>query len=172
MNGAKTTQATQIIAVVHENGQPALCEYHLNAIVWEVAEGRYRGIRGCDVCLHDEIGALQHDRTRLVCLETDRRVDVGEEIKGLPLFGLGEIRSTSGGFNALLDAGQGPEEFIQRHVAGDWGDLDDQDRRANEEALRVGNRLLSAYRTKRGERIWVITEWDRSATTILLPDEY
>ena len=63
-------------------------------------------------------------------------------------------------------------EFLQRHVVGDWGQLDDHDRKENELGLQKGLRLLSAYRTHQGERIWLITEWDRSATTILLPSEY
>lgn len=61
---------------------------------------------------------------------------------------------------------------IKRHLAGDWGDLSDNDRIANEVALQEGERLLSAY-TKEGlPKIWIITEWDRSATTVLFPDEY
>ena len=59
-----------------------------------------------------------------------------------------------------------------RHKHGDWGDLCAEDRRENERALRVGSRLLSAYATRAGERLWVITGWDRSATTLLLPSEY
>lgn len=166
------SKATTIIAVVHEDGRPALCEYHLNAVLWEVAEGPYRGIRGCDVCLREEIGALQRDRTQFVCLETDQWIDAGEEIDGLPLFGLGLIRSTPGGFNALLDAGQRAEDFIRCHVTGDWGELDEHDVRMNERALCEGHRIFSVYRTRNGERLYVITEWDRSATTILLPCEY
>ena len=59
------------------------------------------------------------------------------------------------------------------HAAGDWGELDAQDHHANETALRIGERLLSAYTVPSpGRRVWVITEADRSATTILLPSEY
>jgi hypothetical protein len=57
-------------------------------------------------------------------------------------------------------------------MVGDWGVVDAEDKQANDEALKSGERLLSAYVIKSGERVWVITEADRSATTLLLPDEY
>ena len=57
-------------------------------------------------------------------------------------------------------------------MSGDWGDLDPFDQQQNEQAVTHGGRLLSAYRLKDGTRIWVITEWNRSATTLLLPEEY
>ena len=60
---------------------------------------------------------------------------------------------------------------LARHAVGDWGDLDDEDCRQNELALADGSRLFSAYGTG-PERFWVITEADRSATTVLLPDDY
>jgi hypothetical protein len=63
-------------------------------------------------------------------------------------------------------------EFVARHVRGDWGDCDDHDRQANEDALRNGERLFSVYRTVKGEKLWVITEADRSSTCVLLPEEY
>jgi hypothetical protein len=68
-----------------------------------------------------------------------------------------------------------PSEMMQglrRHARGDWGELDDEDRAANDVALKHGARLLSAYRTKAGTKFWIITEADRSATTVLLPEEY
>lgn len=61
---------------------------------------------------------------------------------------------------------------LARHMSGDWGDLDAEDKRHNDTALREGLRLLSAYRTVAGIRYWIITEHDRSATTILLPEDY
>lgn len=64
-------------------------------------------------------------------------------------------------------------EYIARHARGDWGIVDADDKRANDDALKVGARLLSAYMLRDGTtKIWIITEADRSATTILLPDEY
>lgn len=61
---------------------------------------------------------------------------------------------------------------LRRHAAGDWGEVDADDRRANDAALRDGTRLLSAYTSPAGTRFWVITEADRSVTTVLLPDDY
>ncbi len=87
-------------------------------------------------------------------------------------FALGRLLMTPGAERALAEAGQPWHLFIRRHAAGDWGEVDREDGVANEEALRCGARLLSAYTTARGARLWVITEADRSATTILLPDEY
>ena len=61
---------------------------------------------------------------------------------------------------------------LARHLHGDWGDVDEQDWEANDVALQEGTRLLSAYRSTAGEKFWIITEWDRSLTTILLPSDY
>jgi hypothetical protein len=77
------------------------------------------------------------------------------------------------GTGATLEAaGHHPFLFLARHSRGDWGELCPADKWANDRALREGDRLLSAYKTSTGERLWVITEADRSATTILLPSEY
>lgn len=89
-----------------------------------------------------------------------------------PRFSLGQIVATRGALRALGEAGQDPMLFVARHQAGDWGEIPDEDRQENELSLQQGFRLLSAYQTANGERIWVITEADRSATTILLPEEY
>lgn len=61
---------------------------------------------------------------------------------------------------------------LDRHLSGDWGEVCPADRRENDLSLREGFRLLSAYRTKAGVVFWVITEADRSVTTVLLPSEY
>ena len=87
-------------------------------------------------------------------------------------FPLGQVVSTPGALDALRRAGQEPWPFISRHVAGDWGELDEEDRRENELSVREGFRILSAYNLKDGTKIWIITEADRSSTTILLPEEY
>lgn len=89
-----------------------------------------------------------------------------------PKFSLGQIVATPGAFAALETAGHRPLEFLKRHVQGDWGELDPEDVEENELSLINGLRLLSAYTLKDGTRIWIITEADRSVTTILLPEEY
>jgi hypothetical protein len=61
---------------------------------------------------------------------------------------------------------------ITRHVSGDWGDVCPEDWKSNDDALIVGNRLLSSYKTEAGTKFWIITEWDRSMTTVLLPEDY
>ena len=61
---------------------------------------------------------------------------------------------------------------LDRHHQSDWGDVDREDWRANERALKHGERLLSAYHTADGTKFYIITEWDRSLTTVLLPEDY
>ncbi len=87
-------------------------------------------------------------------------------------FPLGQVLATPGVLRALEKAEQSPMEFLDRHRTGDWGDLDEEDKKTNEEALQRGGRLFSAYGTNAGERIYIITEWNRSVTTLLLPSEY
>ena len=89
-----------------------------------------------------------------------------------PLFRLGQIVGTPGALDALIAAEQRPVELLLRHVTGDWGDLDDEDKKENELSVKEGFRILSAYHLENGAKVWVITEWDRSVTTILLPNEY
>ena len=91
---------------------------------------------------------------------------------GKPLFALGQVVATPGALAALEAAGQAPFEFLVRHVTGDWGDLVDEDVRENERALAAGGRIFSAYNLSDGTRLWVITEHDRSVSTLLLPMEY
>ena len=85
-------------------------------------------------------------------------------------FPLGQLLATPG----VLDAAAGEDllPYLRRHAAGDWGIVDDEDKRANNRSLKNGSRLLSAYLLASGIKVWVITEADRSATTILLPEEY
>ena len=87
-------------------------------------------------------------------------------------FALGQTFITPGAEEALQSAGQTATEFLRRHMSGDWGELSDEDVRENEFSLKEGLRLLSAYQTGKGQKLWIITEADRSATTILLPSEY
>lgn len=87
-------------------------------------------------------------------------------------FKLGQVVATPAALEALAASGQDGAFFLDRHIQGDWGDVDAEDQQANDEALVDGERILSAYKTLLGVRIWIITEADRSSTTILLPDEY
>lgn len=89
-----------------------------------------------------------------------------------PLFRLGQVVATPGALANLEEAGQSPAELLNRHVRGDWGELDDEDKAANEAALTKGSRILSAYVLSSGVRLWIITEADRSSTCLLRPDEY
>jgi hypothetical protein len=89
-----------------------------------------------------------------------------------PKFSLGQIVATPGAVRVLEGSGEAPFDFLYRHASGDWGELDEHDRRENELSLREGFRLLSAYRLKTGEKLWIITEADRSVATLLLPEEY
>jgi hypothetical protein len=87
-------------------------------------------------------------------------------------FELGQLVMTHGADETLRDAQQVAPEFLLRHKNGDWGELSEEDVQENEWSLANGARLFSAYRTRTDEKLWVITEWNRSATTLLLPKEY
>ena len=94
-----------------------------------------------------------------------------------PLFKPGRLLATPGALEALERSGQNIWTFVTRHLAGDWGTVDADDKAANDEALKDGSRLLSAYVLSTGEKIWIITEaaddyGNRAATTVLTPDEY
>jgi hypothetical protein len=92
-------------------------------------------------------------------------------------FKLGQVVATPGALAALDKAGQSPWEFLSRHLAGDWGIVDEEDKAANDQAVKDGSRILSAYLLNTNEKLWIITEatddhGQRSATTLLLPEEY
>lgn len=87
-----------------------------------------------------------------------------------PKFELGQLVATP---NALANVSH--EEIqasLSRHVRGDWGDCCTEDSAANDAALREGSRLFSVYHTANQTKFWIITEWDRSVTTVLLPEDY
>lgn len=87
-------------------------------------------------------------------------------------FSLGKLVATPGALAAFSNNAQSPLPFLKRHQSGDWGDVPEEDRRENDLSVRDGFRILSAYRLHDGTKFWVITEADRSVTTILLPEEY
>jgi hypothetical protein len=96
------------------------------------------------------------------------------------VFSTGQIVATRGVYDLARenpDFAQFVQKSLNRHVKGDWGDVDDEDKLTNDQALKQGTRLLSAYNDERFPKngvatIWIITEADRNATTILFPDEY
>ena len=92
-------------------------------------------------------------------------------------FPLGQVVATPGALEALAESGQTPAFFLEQHASGNWGVVDEEDWRLNDEALKDGSRILSAYLTQKGKRLWIITEatddnGHRAATTLLLPEEY
>lgn len=89
-----------------------------------------------------------------------------------PLFSLGKVVATPGALAALEEAGQDPKEFLDRHVTGDWGVVPEEDKQENDWSVENGFRILSSYLTNKGVKFWIITEHDRSVTTLLLPMEY
>lgn len=90
-------------------------------------------------------------------------------------FSLGKVFQSSG-INEFINESPLNELYVfsclYRHVEGDWGDLDIEDKETNENALINGGRLFSSYQSGKQPKIWIITEWDRSTTTILFPSEY
>jgi hypothetical protein len=113
-------------------------------------------------------GTVTRDATFTPC----RLSAVMAQERGDRKFPLGQLIATPGAAAALDATGEHPTTYLRRHWRGDWGELDMEDVAENEFSLTRGLRLLSAYNLKDGTRIWIITEADRSTTTILLPSEY
>lgn len=108
---------------------------------------------------------MQHDTTRATGPAFTLSV-------AIPKFSPGQVVSTPGALAATEAANVLPLSLLKRHLEGDWGDLGAEDAAANDAALDAGDRLLSAYRIAPEVTIWIITEADRSVTTLLLPEEY
>lgn len=91
-------------------------------------------------------------------------------------FPLGRVVATANFLETLTEAEEDPwkvtPKFLARHQQADWGDVDAADKGRNDQALIDGERLLSSYTTEAGVKFWIITEWDRSVTTFLLPEDY
>lgn len=89
------------------------------------------------------------------------------------LFPLGRVVATPGALALLAEAGADARELLERHVRGDWGGVSPEDAKENELSVREGFRIVSSYPIgDNGAKIWIITEADRSSTTVLLPEEY
>ncbi len=88
-------------------------------------------------------------------------------------FSPGQLVMTIGVDDLVRQGRLNPAPFLRRHLHGDWGDLSDGDRQLNDAALKSGeDRLFSSYQVTPNLKLWIITEWDRSVTTLLLPSEY
>ena len=88
-------------------------------------------------------------------------------------FSPGQVVMTTGVDELVRQGRHNPTPYLRRHLHGDWGDLSGDDRRLNDAALKSGeDRLFSSYQVTRDLKLWIITEWDRSVTTLLLPSEY
>lgn len=91
---------------------------------------------------------------------------------GKPRFLLGDIVATIGATNAIIETAADPTILLRRHITGDWGELCDEDKAENEYSVKHGYRILSRYSFSNGQALYIITESDRSVTTLLLPEEY
>jgi hypothetical protein len=92
-------------------------------------------------------------------------------------FPLGQIVATPGTIEAMEGSGQTADFFLNRHALAEWGDVCPEDWQLNDEAVKDGSRILSAYRTLKGTKLWIITDaadddGHRASTTILLPEDY
>ena len=99
----------------------------------------------------------------------------GSQPMTLPLFQTGQVVATPGALRMLQQAGVPPMTLLARHAFGDWGDLCDEDKEANDLAVAIGDRIFSSYEVGIGMsavRVWVITGADRASTCVLLPEEY
>ena len=106
-------------------------------------------------------------------LETGNSPANAPEKEKLLVVELGEVVATPGALKILKEAGVLPLRLLSRHQSGDWGDISEDDKKENELSLKEGFRMLSAYKLPNdGGKVWIITEADRSVTTILLPEEY
>jgi len=88
------------------------------------------------------------------------------------LFALGQVVATPGALDLLDRTATNGFDLLQRHQNGDWGSVPPEDAEENRRSVEAGNRILSSYMLDGAERIWIITEADRSVTTLLLPEEY
>ncbi len=123
-----------------------------------------------DVSVHDNQTYFLHGKLREEGQEPAWCQMSNQPLK--PLFPLGQTVMTVGAIEALQQANQDPAILLKRHQHGDWGELDAEDAAENLRSVKAGLRLLSSYPLPTEEKIWVITEWDRSVSTLLRPSEY
>jgi hypothetical protein len=92
------------------------------------------------------------------------------QTRGQPMFSLGQVVATANAHSQLTQ--EDITHALDRHCQGDWGDVCPEDWKSNDEAIQFGERLVSSYKSATGVKFWIITEWDRSITTVLLPEDY
>ncbi len=112
----------------------------------------------------DSLTYEEHQARQSLCPKSGQTIE--------PLFQLGQVVATPGALEALLEADQPAPALLERHLYGDWGDIPAEDVQQNVAGVRQGLRLMSVYPLTSGVRVWLITEWDRSVTTLLLPQDY
>ena len=95
-----------------------------------------------------------------------------DSVPNICLFPLGEVVATPGALDLLDRTATNAHDLLMRHQHGDWGSEPPEDAEANTESVVAGNRILSSYYLSPTEKLWIITEWNRSVTTLLLPEEY
>jgi hypothetical protein len=115
------------------------------------------------------LSAVSKD-SKIFWLKFRRKLEMLNESR--VLFSLGKVYLTVGAREALEESSQTAIEFLAKHQSGNYGDICEDDMKENELSVREGFRILSAYRTAQDVKLWVITEADRSSTTVLLPSEY
>ena len=112
------------------------------------------------------------DTGQVAACPNDSSPAAHDKAAGTPLFALGQLLATPGALELLESYQLTALPFVLRHASGDWGDICAEDRQSNADALQYGYRLMSVYVISKTERLWIITEADRSSTTLLLPEEY
>ncbi len=132
------------------------------AVLYEFTHPGYVGVLACN-----QFGPL-------LFREREAYFRALSEARGgaLAVIDLGECRVTPGARDAAAELGVDLPRLLARHAGGDWGDVDAHDWAANDQAVKDGGRVISAYRFSETIKLWVITEADRGSTLVLLPDEY
>jgi hypothetical protein len=159
-----TELARGLVVAVAADGPEIVVTVHLNA----GGTRRVKYAREAWRAVVNERGGSDCILGRPAIVEGDRLSFPDPELR----FEFGRLLATPGALAALTRNSAGVWAYLSRHLTGDWGDLEPADKAENELSLREGFRLLSAYALPDGARLWIITEADRSATTLLLPDEY
>lgn len=137
--------------------------------IWRDLSDNERRLLNIGVFPAEAITAVERDGFRASTMAVE--LMAFQRAHDRPRFRLGRIVATPGALNLLIRGGTSAHSYLARHVHGDWGDVGDEDKRANDTSVVNGSRVLSSYEVQ-GEKLWVITEADRTSTCLLLPSEY